>query len=71
VVHIPQLPLTTVIYIKIVVQVVIMPQTFIIKLKDDIKRRVVIDKEAWDKEELKKGDYVKITIEKVNTENKR
>jgi hypothetical protein len=39
--------------------------TFIVKLTDDKQRRIPINKEIWDLQELKKGDYVKVTIEKV------
>ncbi len=45
-----------------------MAATFIAKITDDKQRRIKIDKDAWDKEKLKKGDYVKVTIEKVNLE---
>ncbi len=38
---------------------------FIVKLKDDIKRRIVIDKDAWESENLKKGDYAEIDIKKI------
>lgn len=42
-----------------------MPQTFTTQIKDDVRRRIVIDKAAWNLEGLKKGDYVKVTIEKI------
>lgn len=42
-----------------------MTNSFIVKVKDDAQRRIVIDKEAWDLEGIKKGDYIKVTIEKV------
>jgi hypothetical protein len=42
-----------------------MVSTFIEKITDDKQRRIKIDKDAWDKEKLKKGDYIKVTIEKV------
>lgn len=45
-----------------------MVATFIEKITDDKQRRIKIDKDAWDKEKLKKGDYVKVTIEKVELE---
>jgi hypothetical protein len=39
--------------------------TFIVKLADDKQRRIPIDKAIWDLQKLKKGDYIKVTIEKV------
>ena len=39
--------------------------TFITKVTDETHHRIVIDKDAWDELKLKKGDYVKVTIEKV------
>jgi len=38
---------------------------FITKVTDETHHRIVIDKDAWDELKLKKGDYVKVTIEKV------
>lgn len=43
-----------------------MPQTFMVKLRDIQTRRIVLDKEAVEKEKIKEGDWVKVTIE--NTE---
>lgn len=43
---------------------VIMAKPFIVQIKDDKQRRIVIDKTAWE-EELIKGDYVEITIRKI------
>jgi hypothetical protein len=45
-----------------------MTQKFRTIIKDDEKRRVVIDKEAWDKENIKKGDLVEISVKKLKVE---
>jgi formylmethanofuran dehydrogenase subunit D len=42
-----------------------MAGTFIEKITDEKQRRLKIDKDVWDELGLKKGDYVKVTIEKV------
>jgi hypothetical protein len=42
-----------------------MTQTFTVEIKDEDKRRIIIDRAAWKLENLKKGDFVKVTIEKV------
>ncbi len=42
-----------------------MSDTFITKITDDAQRRIKIDKDTWDKEKLKKGDYIKVTVERV------
>lgn len=47
-----------------------MVQTFVTQVKDEVKHRIVIDKPAWDLEGLQKGDYIKVTIEKVQMKNK-
>ncbi len=52
-------------YIRIVVNMVIMAKPFIVQIKDDKQRRIVIDKEAWEKEGLQKGDYIEVIIKKV------
>ncbi len=41
-------------------------EIFITKITDDKLHRIVIEKDTWDKLGLKKGDYVKIEIEKVD-----
>lgn len=45
--------------------VVKMSKPFIVQVKDDIQRRIVIDKKAWEEEGLQKGDYIEVTIKKV------
>lgn len=42
-----------------------MVNNFIIKISDDKQRRIVIDKEVWELQKLKKGDYIRVTIEKI------
>ncbi len=38
---------------------------FVAKILDERMRRVVIDVDVWNRLQLKRGDYVKITIEKI------
>jgi len=45
--------------------VVSMAKPFIVQVKDDKQRRIVIDKEAWNEEELKKGEYIEVIIKRV------
>lgn len=45
--------------------VVNMAKPFIVQVKDDTQRRIVIDKKAWEDEGIEKGDYVEVTIKKV------
>lgn len=45
--------------------VVNMAKPFIVEIKDDKQRRIVIDKKAWEEEGLQKGDYIEVTIKKV------
>lgn len=47
------------------VLVVAMPNPFIVQVKNDKQRRIVIDKDAWNEQELQKGDYIQVTIRKV------
>lgn len=42
-----------------------MAKPFIVQIKDEKQRRIVIDKEAWDEEKLKKGDYIEVIIKKI------
>ncbi len=42
-----------------------MSKPFIVQIKDDKQRRIVIDKEAWDAEKLQKGDYIEVIIRKI------
>lgn len=42
-----------------------MSKRFIVQVKDDKQRRIVIDKKAWDEEGLQKGDYIEVIIRKV------
>ena len=50
------------------VVVVKMSKSFIVKVKDDKQRRIVIDKSAWDEENLKKGEYIEVIIKKIKTD---
>lgn len=55
-------------YIRLMVNMVYMvnmAKPFIVQIKDDKQRRIVIDKEAWNDEKLQKGDYIEVTIKKV------
>ena len=42
-----------------------MAKPFIVQIKDDKQRRIIIDKDAWDEAKLKKGDYVEVSVRKV------
>ena len=42
-----------------------MAKPFIVQIKDDTQRRIIIDKKAWEEEKLEKGDYVEVTIKKI------
>ena len=44
-----------------------MVNPFIVQVKDEKQRRIVIDKSAWDDEGLKKGDYIEVIIKKIKT----
>jgi len=44
-----------------------MVNPFIVQIKDEKQRRIIIDKSAWDEEKLKKDDYIEVTIRKVKT----
>ncbi len=44
-----------------------MPNPFIVQVKDDKQRRIIIDKEAWKEQGLQKGDYIEVTIRKIST----
>ena len=46
---------------------VIMATTFIVKVKDPA-HRVTIEQDAWKKENLCEGDYIKVTVEKAKIE---
>jgi hypothetical protein len=55
-------------YISFVVNMeimVTMAKPFIVQIKDDKQRRIVIDKLAWITEGLQKGDYIEVTIKKI------
>lgn len=45
--------------------VVNMAKPFIVQVKDDTQRRIVIDKKAWEEELLQKGDYIEVIIKKI------
>ena len=49
----------------IIVFVVNMAKPFIIQVKDEKQRRMIIDKNAWEEEGLQQGDYVEVIIKKV------
>jgi hypothetical protein len=42
-----------------------MSKPFIVQVKNDKQRRVVIDKKAWEEEGLQRGDYIEVTIKKI------
>jgi len=42
-----------------------MVKSFIVQIKDDKQRRIVIDKDAWNEERLEKGDYIEVIIKKI------
>jgi hypothetical protein len=44
---------------------VTMAKPFIVQIKDDKQRRIVIDKDPWIAERLQKGDYIEVTIKKI------
>ena len=44
-----------------------MVNPFIVQVKDEKQRRIVIYNNAWDDEGLKKGDYIEVTIKKIKT----
>lgn len=48
------------------VYVVNMTKPFIVQIKDEKQRRIVIDKEAWSEEGIQKGDYIEVIIKKIN-----
>lgn len=55
-------------YISLVVNMVIMvdmAKPFIVQIKDDKQRRIVVEKDAWITEGLQKGDYIEVTIKKI------
>lgn len=55
-------------YLKSVVNMVIMDfmaKPFIVQIKDDKQRRIVIDKKAWEEENLQKDDYIEVVIKKL------
>ena len=43
----------------------LMTSAFFVKITDDKRHRIVIDPDVWKKENLKKGDYLRVIIEKV------
>lgn len=48
-----------------------MAKPFIVQIKDDKQRRIVIDKEAWGDEKLEKGDYIEVKIKKIRIEEEK
>ena len=53
------------------VKMVNMTKPFIVQIKDETQRRIVIDKVAWDEEGLQKGDYIEVTIKKIKLGSKQ
>ena len=47
--------------------VVNMANPFIVQVKDEKQRRIVIEKGAWDDEKLKKGDYIEVSVKRIKT----
>jgi hypothetical protein len=47
--------------------VVNMAKPFIVQVKDDKQRRIVIDKKVWEEEKLERDDYIEVTIKKIRT----
>jgi hypothetical protein len=45
--------------------IVNMAKPFIVQIKDDKQRRIVVEKDAWITEGLQKGDYIEVTIKKI------
>jgi hypothetical protein len=43
---------------------------FVVQVKDSKQRRMVIAKQAWEEEQLEEGDYIEVTIKKINLSNK-
>ena len=43
-----------------------MTKPFIVRINDNIHRRIIINKDAWVEENIKKGDYVEVKIKKIN-----
>lgn len=44
----------------------IMVKPFIVQIKDEKQRRIVIDKKAWEEEDLQKDDMSKSLLKKSN-----
>jgi sulfur carrier protein ThiS len=42
-----------------------MSKPFIVQVKNDKQRRIVIDKKAWEEEKLEKGDYIEVVIKRI------
>lgn len=51
------------------VYLVIMAKPFIVQIKDDMQRRIIIDKKAWEGEGLQKGDYIEVIVKKIKLPN--
>jgi flagellar assembly factor FliW len=47
-----------------------MSKPFIVQVKNDKQRRVIIDKKAWEEEGLQKGDYIEVKIRKIDLEER-
>jgi hypothetical protein len=46
-----------------------MAKPFIVQIKDDKQRRIIIDKVTWNEERLEKGDYVEVIIKKIKLQS--
>jgi len=42
-----------------------MARPFVVQIRDEKQRRIVIDKIAWKEEGLEKGDYIEVVIKKI------
>jgi len=47
------------------VYLVNMAKSFIVQVKDEKQRRIVIDKKTWEEEGLKKDEYIEVSIKKI------
>lgn len=42
-----------------------MSKPFIVQVKNDKQRRIIIDKKVWEEEGLEKGDYIEVVIKRI------
>jgi hypothetical protein len=43
-----------------------MAKPYVVQVKDAKQRRIVVAKQAWNEEQLQEGDYIEVTIRKIN-----